>query len=311
MWAILPIEVVWASSVLLCIGGGHKIFNSMIYTLVSDALEADQRSTQLYFMNLGPHLARLTTPRIATALMESSLYAPFWVSGALSITIIIITPFIQEAETPLQLEPSENSSLLASTNENDPTDARPEDAADINPQDQERWYSNLFTQATQIPSIFPNRPAKFCVLVIFLKRIGFASEGFAFQYTSAKFGWQLRETTWLRVAAAVGAILIVMIAPLTTQILVRRGMNTHTVDLNFMRFALVTLSVSFFGAYRASSGMMMGVGMPIFCFPWLLFGGKREESGCMLMLDSNVWRWTGRVFGTGYPGTHHLCDERC
>lgn len=41
--SIFPTQLVWLSSVFLFLGGGTRVFNSMIFTLVSDCLGHSQR----------------------------------------------------------------------------------------------------------------------------------------------------------------------------------------------------------------------------------------------------------------------------
>jgi len=50
---IFPIELAWISSLFLMVGGGQRIFNSMIFTLVSDSLghsnrQVKNQSSKLY-----------------------------------------------------------------------------------------------------------------------------------------------------------------------------------------------------------------------------------------------------------------------
>jgi hypothetical protein len=42
---IFPIKTVWLSSAFLLVGGGQKIYNSMVFALVSDALGQEDRYT--------------------------------------------------------------------------------------------------------------------------------------------------------------------------------------------------------------------------------------------------------------------------
>ena len=100
--------------------------------------------------------------------------------------------------------------------------------------------------------LFATRTAYFCLAGFLLKRIAFTSEGFIFQYASEKFGWKLRETTWLRVSAAAGAIVTTLIiCPLLSWFCKRKRYSTHKLDLWIVRVCLIVLCISFMMAFKA------------------------------------------------------------
>lgn len=120
--------------------------------------------------------------------------------------------------------------------------------------------------------IFFNSPVThFCLAAFFLKRVAFTSEGFMFQYTSEKFGWELRRTTWLRVASASGAVFTTLaVCPLLTFILRNRGYAAHKLDMNVIRTCLAILVLSFFAAWLADSGWLLVFGIALLPFAFRL-----------------------------------------
>jgi hypothetical protein len=98
---------------------------------------------------------------------------------------------------------------------------------------------------------------RFCLAAVYLKKIGFASSVFAFQYVSEKFGWELHETTWLRVVSGAGAIAISAVAPALTRRLIKRGIDAPAIDMNSIRGALAVLSGSFLVTRKATGSMPM------------------------------------------------------
>lgn len=117
-----------------------------------------------------------------------------------------------------------------------------------------------------ILSVFHSRPLALCILIFYLKSVAMASEGLIFQYESEKFGWALRETTWLRVALASSATLVTLIiGPLTSSTVLamrrlrgnndRGGAMVHKLDLNLTRISLCTLTVFMLSAWCSRSGL--------------------------------------------------------
>ena len=139
----------------------------------------------------------------------------------------------------------------------------------------------------QIADLFRSPVSHFCLATFFVKRVAFASESFVFQYASEKFLWPLHQTTYLRVATASGAIFATLIAcPASFSILSERGFAAHKLDLDALRISLIIVLLSFFYASKASSGLMLAIGMSQ---DVLLIG-------CRLILTKNnsdgwLWAW--------------------
>ena len=114
--------------------------------------------------------------------------------------------------------------------------------------------------------VFHSPTLTFCISMFYLKSVAMASEGLIFQYASERFGWALRETTWLRVALASSATFVTLVAgPLASTIAfaVRRGGGgggdgvavVHKLDLNVTRISLCTLAVFMFSAWCSKFGL--------------------------------------------------------
>ena len=117
-------------------------------------------------------------------------------------------------------------------------------------------------QGGLLTRLFSPKTASFCLAAFLLKRIAFTSEGFIFQYTSEKFGWKLEDTTWLRIAAGIGAVITtMMICPLLTFFCARRGYNTHNLDLWIIRTCLMVLCASFLLAFEAPTAAWLFPGL--------------------------------------------------
>jgi hypothetical protein len=228
----------------------------------------------LYFLHAGPHINRLITPRIAAALMGTSLFHPFIVSFALLGVALVVTCFIDEHcgkdESHIQYKsiPSEDRTsvtviddpgLPSRHSESDTTDFSHPTRSDFVEETSSDSFNGL---PKRIARLFSTPATRFCLFAFFLKRVAFTSEGFMFQYASEKFGWKLQQTTWLRVFAALGAIFTTMIAcPSLDCHFSTSGYKAAHVNIWVIRACLVILIIGFLLAFFASSRAFLFIGM--------------------------------------------------
>lgn len=226
---------------------------------------------------------RFVAPRIAAALMKAGLLPAFWLAFSLLVMMLFIIPSVVETVRPpphrassgdyQPISESDNLEITSeaiqfSSRDSDEQAASPRMASRVGTEEiispdvtevsiQKQAIEYLCTKLRDLMALFRLSNARFCLVAVYLKRIGFASSGFAFQYVSERFGWQLHETTWLRVISGGGAIAIGILAPTVTTQLVHRGTYPPIVDLQAIRAALSILSVSFFAAWKATSDLVI------------------------------------------------------
>ncbi|MCJ1457842.1 hypothetical protein MMC28_008211 [Mycoblastus sanguinarius] len=86
----------------------------------------------------------------------------------------------------------------------------------------------------------------FCYLLFFFKPLAMISKAFVYQYASYNFHWGLSQTTWLRFSQAGGSSLAtVIVLPLLTSTLNRRGLHAQMLDLNVIRVSLLVATIGF------------------------------------------------------------------
>lgn len=212
--------------------------------------------------------------------MRQSTFTPFWVAISINCASLLLARLIGQPTKLLgsrgyipveELEPE-----LLSGRESTPMITSPEDITLLeSPHPQiitaqqtglPLAWNNLHESISEAAILFRDPVSKFCLTTFFFKRVAFASEGFMFQYASEKFLWQLRQTTWLRVAQASGAITSTLIVcPFLASFLPKQGIAAHVVDLNVIRSALLMLTVSFFLSWKASSGLFLAFCMELSC----------------------------------------------
>lgn len=200
--------------------------------------------------------------------MNTSLYTPFWVSMSMLCACLLLLFSTNEAKDhkegsqyernaapePSPLSEDQVSEDIAPLLQ--PAESRVPSPNPIRRSSSVSWKEFIATSFQQIVLLFRNPASQFCLAVFFFKRVAFTSEGFMFQYVSERFNWALQKTSWLRVANASGAIFATMIAwPLVTSLFVNKGTVAHRVDLNSVRLSLGIVSLSFFCAWEARTGL--------------------------------------------------------
>ena len=229
-----------------------------------------------------PHLDKLVSPPIALLLMARNLYLPSLVSSALTVLCIVLIRRVENPAEALETtsnetyQPSEpllreNAQLQITRGRDrapsvdDIVDTRGDEPAD--PVDStsrpdilvtETLLSRSLRRLRNIVGTLHSEPiVGFCYVAFYLKSVAMASETFVFQYLSEKFGWPLKETTILRFALSIGAILATLvIGPLVSSRLSRRGVPIPMIDMGIIYVSLFTLTVCFVVAWRAESSII-------------------------------------------------------
>ena len=230
---------------------------------------------------------RLTAPPIAGALMKKNLYIPFWISistysASLIIAFIMDEPDHKDDRQKYMAISDQGYSTLVVEESVPNATAITSPALALNNSQFLKISRLVKLHIQQITVLFRSPASHFCLAAFFVKRIAFASESFVFQYASEKFLWPLHQTTYLRVATASGAIFATLVAcPASFSILSRRGFATHKLDLSTVRISLTIVSISFFCAWKANSGLTLALGMLLQEVPllkyWLMLRKKHSD----------------------------------
>lgn len=226
------------------------------------------RTKYLFLLAAGPHICRLITPRIAALLMTHDILDPFWLAFGCFALIGTIIPFVGRtkltSEEPEYQPISADAEPFLNTNTGDQNEDEEEARQTIHRREHQwcDWPQTLHQNISVIANLFDSPASRFCLAAFFTKRLGFSSEGFMFQYASEKFQWELRKTTWLRVSSAVGAVFVsLVVGPLVNSRAIKRRIPSPIVDLNTIRWSLITLVVSFCAAWLAPSAVFLAIGM--------------------------------------------------
>lgn len=218
------------------------------------------------FLSSIPHLVTLIAPPFANLFMRISIWLPYEVAcGLLLVSYLIIwampetvkrqssiKPLVVTAIQPVPPavngEPQRNEEpLLRSYDGNRHSDHTAQNS----------WMAIFreivaFFRVPTLASVF---------LLFFLKPIALISKAFTYQFASESFGWEMSQTTWLRVSQAAGSAIVTLIfLPLLSALLIRRGFRARKIDLGAIRGSLCIAAVGFGMLWQARASWMLVVG---------------------------------------------------
>lgn len=225
----------------------------------------------MYFLSSIPHLVTLIAPLFANLFMRISIWLPFEVACGIHLVSYLIIWTMPESlrhnapsEPPVvtTIQPvspimsgegqfPEEEPLLRSYNGN---------------RNSEHPHPNSWMDIfCEIIALFRVPTLPFVFLLFFLKPIALISKAFTYQFASESFGWEMNQTTWLRVSQAAGsAIVTLILLPLLSGLLIRRGFRARKLDLGAIRGSLCIAVVGFGMLWQARASWMLVVGKQVF-----------------------------------------------
>ena len=232
----------------------------------------------MYLLAGIPHVTTLIAPPLSGLLMLIRIWLPFAVAiGALNLGLLIII-FMPESlrhhssspKSPL-LGPADT---ITRTNSGEETVTPPEqlphgihDRLPAPEHENKEWWRDIIV-LLQMPGL------PFCYLLFFFKPLAMISKAFVYQYASYNFHWGLSQTTWLRFSQAGGSTLAtVIVLPLLSSVLHRRGFRAQTLDLNVIRVSLLVAMAGFVLLQFSYHSWMLLLGrlkgFRRYCYWWL------------------------------------------
>lgn len=211
----------------------------------------------LYILHAMSLLSGVLAPPLAALSMSYSLWLPFALALLLYTTQLGVALVAPETKTisPMFGQPNSSSDLRE---ENEA-----EDSSLSSFETREQYYPSLeFKSAKEKVFKVLSTPQVIVCLVIFsLKRAGFQSQPFVYQYTSEWFGLELRQTPWLRSALSSSSVIVVgVLLPILTTCLRKTGLRDNSIDLGVIRGSVLLLAIMFLGTWAASKAILFGLG---------------------------------------------------
>jgi sugar phosphate permease len=146
-----------------------------------------------------------------------------------------------QAENYSNLQPNDTRHMLDNSN----------NTYETRPLDNSSTFQVLFRN---ILSFSQHEILVFCITGVTLWRLGTVCESFLPQYASEKFHWDLSQTTWLKLASSVGALIsTVLLGPCLSHYFLQHGILAQVVNFRLAFSSLVALVISYLGAWMANS----------------------------------------------------------
>ncbi|KAK8930303.1 Efflux pump ustT [Metarhizium anisopliae] len=102
-WEAMPLEAMWAMGVFFLLGGGQRMAEAIVFTMVADVAPRSQRASWFQWVVGAVLAAELAGPFLSARLIESSIWLPLYVSLALvavgGILLAILSPETLRSKT--------------------------------------------------------------------------------------------------------------------------------------------------------------------------------------------------------------------
>ena len=265
----IPVKYVWASSLFLLLGGSQRVAKGMNFTIIADATDRAHRTRFMYLLAGIPHITTLITPPLSGILMRISTWVPFaFAIGAyvLGLLVLLFMPeSLNRASSIRELDNShdhgydqEHDPLLEAWDSSGASESVDAEASEVVASASDQRSPESHNQHPAAPSstrrswwrdiatLFRMRELPFCFILFFFKPMAMIAKAYVYQYASYNFGWNLSETTWLRFAQAGGSCsATIVVLPLLSSLLDRKGRRAQQLDLNVIRSSLLIAIVGF------------------------------------------------------------------
>ncbi|KAL8797710.1 MAG: hypothetical protein Q9195_000062 [Heterodermia aff. obscurata] len=192
-----------------------------------------------------------------------------WIPFAVAVVCLILSFFVIWAmPESLRLPPVDTASVNSTSTllDDDQRDSHeempPPIVADEDDAVKNAGYESWSKTSADIWALIRVSGLPLCLGLSFLRPIAIVSRAFVYQHASERFGWPMSSTTWLRFAQATSSSLATLVLlPLISACLDRRGFRAKRLDLNAIRLSLFITSVGFAIIWRSKASWVLLAGL--------------------------------------------------
>ncbi|KAI0406629.1 major facilitator superfamily domain-containing protein [Xylaria palmicola] len=267
----LPTRLVWVASVFLVLGGGHKVFVSMLYTMLSDSTSG-KISGRIYTLSVIKMLSSTITPLVSGFLMTLNLWTPFKLAIALSslcFPIILLVPETWTAVPRASWPPDEPACPQEGSTVRDLNEPATVPAAMTAPAvELNRALGHTATYILRLIrkglSIFSHQSSLSALLAVYLTH-SFATSNTLIlpQYGAERLQWELHETTKL-LSIKYGITLLitsVLVPVVATKMQQGSGITPRFLNLRIARACLCCSTVGYACIATATNPVWFLIGL--------------------------------------------------
>ncbi|RFU30995.1 hypothetical protein B7463_g5302, partial [Scytalidium lignicola] len=246
---VLPLRLVWLSSVFILCGGGLPSAVSFMWAMVSESIPLEWRRRAFYYVFSAFYVAELVASFVAATTTDISSWIPCGlalVSLLLCLLLLWIMPDSRSSGHYLesQAEPGNDANDTANTS------GLPAKTALI-----DSFKSILFHR-----NILLTLPT---FLVVTLR---YTTLNILIQYASIRFGFKISAgATFYTESAVINLVLFLLVMPrLNAYIQSRYKIKSQNIDLNYVRISVCLLCIGSLLIGLAPSGRLLPLGVFVF-----------------------------------------------
>lgn len=239
----------------------------MVFVILADILEQPERTRYMYLLASIPHLTTMVAPLSANLFMRINIWIPF----AIAVVCLMLSSFViwamPESLTlhTMNITPTASvnsaSNLLSDDQQSSSEEVSPRIVAEEDVV-KNAGYESWSKTSADIRALIRVSGLPLCLGLPFLRPIAIVSRAFVYQHASESFGWPMSSTTWLRFSQATSSSLATLVVlPLISAFLDRRGFHAKRLDLNAIRLSLFITSIGFAIIWRSETSWVLLVGL--------------------------------------------------
>ena len=240
---LFPLRLTWASSMALFIGGGGEVFHSMVYTMASDIVTEERRTTVFVVLGSLSYLAEITVTPVAVGLMHLDPWVPLLTADAIMVALIALAFAISE---PQQAYQRLNSDA---------------DGQDVSPCVPAHAPSGWGV----VRLVFGNKTAVAVFLTLLMTSGQRSINDLLLIYVSKKFDWTIAQASFLaQLRGTMSLLLSLLILPATAHLVMKYFLPSPLeTDVRLSRCSTLLIAVGLvvLGTAPEPAFAIMGVGI--------------------------------------------------
>ncbi|KAJ6054656.1 hypothetical protein N7444_003754 [Penicillium canescens] len=221
LWStVIPLRMVWLSSVFRIIGGGDAVLTAIALVIVADVFSEDERSTALFRLQSCIVLAEILATPLSAYMMTFSPMFPYLVSICLILVGSIPALFLPET-----LEDAKAKQSLQDNSEQRDENGQSEQNVNKSPLEELKRQAREFKVSTRF--IWSDTNVCLMILVFFVTIMTRQSTNLLLQYVSKKFDWSIARASLLISLRGIFSMATFMVLMPALTFLAAKYLNLH------------------------------------------------------------------------------------
>ncbi|KAK2773040.1 hypothetical protein FQN52_004725 [Onygenales sp. PD_12] len=261
---IFPLRAVWLGSAFTVIGAGASMGGAMVITMISDVVDAKNRSTAFFQVALSVVVAQLVAPPISSWMMsKTDPWAPLLLGtliSSASVLLIFLIPETVHLRDTKDEEPSSETETPSDEASEEPTPTYLSRYSKFKPR------NLLHSLRTSIKPIVPNLTTALLLSTFLITNIGRKEVDLLLLYVSTRYHTSVSNAAFtLSVFAGVNIFLLLIILPaLSRYLTVKRNLPSNLKDLAISRFSITVLTLGSVGMALAPTLATLTAGLVVY-----------------------------------------------